>query len=94
MGTLLSGRKTVTTAGTAVRLSSSQPVGALAIQALSNNTDKVVVGGSDVVAALSTRKGIYLSPGDVVSIDTDDLGDVWIDSVVNGEGVTYLGVGT
>jgi hypothetical protein len=90
MTNLLSGRKTVAATGTAERIGASQSIEAVAVQALAANTNPVVVGGSDVVAAASTRKGIYLNAGDVCSIEADDLGDIWIDAVTNGEGVTFL----
>jgi hypothetical protein len=33
-----------------------------------------------------------LSPGQTVALDTDDLGDVYIDATVSGEGVSWLAV--
>lgn len=90
MAGLSGGRTTVATAGTRVVLGASVSMESVAVQALSTNTGTVVVGGSDVVAAAGTRKGIALAANDVVSVDTDDLGEIWVDSTVNGEGVNYL----
>jgi len=88
---LADGRKTVTTAGTAVQLaSSSARVNEVAITALSTNTGVVVVGGSTVVAASGTRRGQPLAPNQTVTLDVQDLSAVWIDSTVNGEGVSYM----
>ena len=83
------GRKTVTSAGTAVPLASSTTCKKVIIVAETDNTGLIVVGGSSVVASLSTRRGIPLSPGDSIEISIDDLADVYIDSTVSGDGVTY-----
>jgi len=95
MPTLTSGRKTVATGGTAEKIAASARVVSLTVVAETDNTGKVVVGGSDVVAALSTRKGIPLNAGDSVAFEEheiDDLGDVWLDVETNGDGVTYVAV--
>lgn len=92
-----SGRKTVTTPGTEVPLSSvSLPlVRKVDVQAELDNTDVVVVGsgnsgsGVEVVAALATRRGIALEAGDSYTLYVNDLADVYIDAVVAGEGVTF-----
>jgi hypothetical protein len=84
------GRKTVTTAGTRVALSTTTSCKKVTIQALDTNTDAIVVGGSTVVAASATRRGIVLLPYNSFTISVDDLADIYIDSVVSGEGVTYL----
>lgn len=84
------GRKTVTTAGTAVVLASSTTCKWVAITAETDNTSIVVVGDSGVIAALATREGTPLSAGDTIVIPIDNLADVYIDSLVNGEGVTFL----
>ena len=88
---LLDGRKTVTTAGTAVQLASSvTAVNEVAVTALSTNTGLIVVGASTVKAKAEERRGQPLSAGQTVSLDIRDLSSVWIDSTVNGEGVSYL----
>ena len=85
------GRKEVTTAGTAERLvSTNTPCRKLTIMAELDNSDYVVVGGSGVVAALATRQGIPLSAGTSITLDVYDLYEVWVDSVVSTEGVTFL----
>lgn len=87
------GRKTVTTAGTRVKLSSeSLSIESVAITALEGNEGTVCVGGKTVVAKLETRTGVPLAAKQTVSIDTDDIGDIWIDSTKNGEGVSWLAV--
>jgi hypothetical protein len=89
--TVADGRTVVTTAGTRVQLSTSNArVGAVAIQAETDNTGVIVVGGSTVVASQATRRGIALSAGEVVSLDVDQLSDIYLDSTVNGDGVNYV----
>lgn len=86
------GRTVVTTAGTRVQLAAQgglSRVGAVAITAFAANTGVIVVGGSTVVAATGTRRGTPLAAGASMTIETDDLSDIWLDATVNGEGVTY-----
>lgn len=87
--TLSGGRKTVTTGGTAEALATSGVASSVAITAETDNTGVVVVGGSGVVAALATRKGIPLNAGDTVTINDVSLGSIYLDVTVNGDGVTY-----
>lgn len=85
-----SGRQTVTTAGTPVQLlTSATECKRLDVTALYGNTDMVVVGGSGVVGAAGTRKGVPLAPGNTYTFYITDVSSVWLDSVVNGEGVTF-----
>jgi hypothetical protein len=85
------GRQTVTTAGTAVQLSTDQTrVIEVAIQAETDNTGLIVVGDSSVVASLSTRKGIALAAGDAITLNVSQLTQVFLDTTVNTDGVTFL----
>lgn len=80
------GVKIVTTAGTREQLSaSSVPCKKVYIQALYTNTDSIVVGG----ATIAVGRGISLLAGGTIEMTASDLNLVYIDSVVNGEGVTY-----
>jgi len=89
--TTADGRQTVTTAGTAVQLSTSDTTTTkIYIQAEADNTDVIVVGSSTVVAALATRRGIALFPTQSILITSDNLDEVYIDSIVSGEGVIFL----
>lgn len=88
--TIADGRTTVTTAGTRVALAASTACKQVAITAETDNTGLIVVGGATVVAALATRRGIPLSPGDTMTLDIDNLADLYIDSTVNTDGVTYI----
>jgi hypothetical protein len=92
MSNLANGRKTVATAGTAVQLGPSEAVSAVSITAFKGNTGVICVGGKGVIAAEGTRTGKPLLASESVSIPTDDVGDVYIDATVNGEGVSWLAV--
>lgn len=92
-GSIISGRQTVTTAGTRVQLSTtSTPVLEVAVTAETDNTNPVTVGGSDVVGALATRKGTPLAAGVTITLKINNLNKVYIDAVTNTEGVTYTAV--
>lgn len=85
------GRKTVTTAGTEVQLTTTEtPCHAVIIQALKTNTGLIAYGGSDVVAAAGSENGVILEPGEKDAIECLDASKIYIDSRVNGEGVSYL----
>lgn len=90
IATMVSGSKTVTTAGTRVAFaSSSTPMKKIDIIAKAANTGIVVIGDSTVVASAGTRKGIALNAGDVYSFELPDLANLYMDSTVDGEGVEY-----
>lgn len=84
------GRTVVATAGTAVQISTtSTPCRRITIQAETNNTGNIAVGASTVVAAVATARGVILAAGDAVDVYINNLDKVYIDSTVNGDGVTY-----
>ena len=87
--TIGDGRKTVATAGTREALAVSTPCKKVDITAETDNTGIIVVGGSTVVAALATRRGIPLYAGDTYSFEIDNLADIYIDTTVSGDGCTY-----
>jgi hypothetical protein len=90
-GNLTSGnlRVVTVTAGTAVKLNAASLVVRRAVLcALETNTGTVVVGGSGVIAAQSTRNSGYLKAGDSRELGPCDLATVYLDSTVNAEGVT------
>src|SRR4051812_43661520 len=57
------GRKTVTTAGTAVALAASTVCRWVVVSALTSNTQQINVGASTVLAAAGTSRGIPLAAG-------------------------------
>ena len=79
------GNKNVTTAGTAVQLTTtSTPCKAVLIRAKAANTNNVYFGDSSVDNTYT-----YLSAYEWASIAVSDVSHVYIDSDTNGEGVTY-----
>ncbi len=88
--TIGQGRKIVSAAGTPVVLGSSTSCKSITIQSEKDNTSDVVIGGSGIVGALASREGVYLSPGDSIDLPIDNLDKVYVDALVNGEGVTYV----
>jgi len=92
---ITSGRKVVAAIGTAERLSDTQLlVDMLEVAAETDNTGLITVGGSAVIGALATRKGNSLTSSKTkVFIAPEgkkiNLRDVWLDTTVNGDGVTY-----
>ncbi|MBW8034705.1 MAG: hypothetical protein FVQ79_03380 [Planctomycetes bacterium] len=85
------GRKVVAAAGTAERLVAAiTSARKVTIMAELDNTDYVVVGGANVVAALATRRGIALSPGTSIILYVEDLYTIYVDAVVSSEGVTFI----
>lgn len=91
--TITDGRTIVTTAGVAKVLTTSTVAKLVVITAETDNTDIVVIGGSTVVASLSTRRGTPLLAGDSITLEIDNLADVYVDaagSAACGDGVTYV----
>ena len=88
--TLVDGRKTVTSNGTAVALGSATTIKRITVQALETNTDAVAVGASTVVAASGSERGAILLPFQNVDIFHNDLAKIYVDSRVNGEGVSFI----
>ena len=84
-------RKVVTTAGTAVKLSDTRiNCVQICLQALLTNTGNIAIGGSNVIAASGTANSITLVPGQTMTINCQNPQTIWMDSEVNGEGVSYL----
>ena len=86
----LSGKKTVTAAGTAVPLSAGLVVnGPVMVKALAGNTGAVYIG--NVAGDVDSTNGLALAAGEVVVFNqVGDLMHIWLDSAVNGEGVTWI----
>lgn len=84
------GRKEVTAGGTAECLvATNTPCRKVIITAETNNTNPVVVGDANVVAALATRKGTPLAAGVSVTLYVEDLSSIYVDAVTDTEGVTF-----
>jgi hypothetical protein len=86
--TVYSGQKTVSSAGTAEALASSQElVSGVTIKALAGNGGDCYVGGSSV----DSSTGFVLDAGEQIFIEIDDLAAVYLDVDSDGEGVSYIG---
>jgi hypothetical protein len=86
--TLVYGQTVVTTAGTEVTLGASATLrSGLRIKALHANTGWIYVGLNGV----SLTTGFVLDAGEEVFLEVADRATVFIDSSVNGEGVSYIG---
>ncbi len=88
---LVSDRTVVTTGGTRVRLSiPSLEIFRIDISADIGNTDVVVVGDVNVVAASGSQKGTVLFAGNPsTTIYIDDLNKLYVDAIANGDAVVY-----
>ena len=88
--TILSGQKTVTTAGTALALGSQVINAPIMIKALDTNTGIVAVG-NDGAGDVTVSNGMRLAAGDAIIMEfVGDLANIIVDSAVNGEGVAWL----
>lgn len=82
MGSFLT---TVTTAGTRVQLATNT-CKSLTIKAKSTNTGLIYVGN----VAVASTNGFQLLAGESVSLDISNTNLVYIDSSVNGEGISTI----
>jgi len=88
--TILSGQKTIVTAGTALALGSQVINVPLMIKALDTNTGIVAVG-NDGAGDVTVSNGMRLAAGDVIIMEfVGDLANIIVDVAVNGEGVSWL----
>ena len=90
MSLIISGQKTVTTAGTEVALGSQVINGAIMVKALPSNTGYIYLG-KVADGTVSSSTGLMLSAGDVIVFDwVGNLSNIMVDSSVNGEGVSWI----
>jgi len=83
------GTRTVTTAGTAVQLTSaSTPCKSVIIQGDVDNTGTIYVGGSDVDS--TTQNGYALDSSAPIAIEIDNLNKIYIDATSSGEKVGFI----
>lgn len=88
------GRLVVASSATAQRLSATHVTCRwVLISAETDNTGIVTVGGSTVVAADATRRGIPLAANATVPITCRDLYDVFVACKTDGDGVTFIYMG-
>jgi len=88
----ISGQTTVTTAGTAVKLGTQLIQGPLLVKALDTNTGVVAVG--NVSEDVTVSNGLRLLKGESIEFHwVGCLATLWLDSAVNGEGVSWITLG-
>lgn len=89
--TIVSGRKSVTTPGVAEKLvATSTYCFMLIVSADLGNTNPVVVGGSETLAAGGSQKGIVLVPGNnPVTIVVNDVSKVYVDAQTASDAVCF-----
>lgn len=86
----ISGQKTVTSAGSAVALGAQVVNAPVLIKALDTNTGVVAIG-NDGANDVTVSNGLRLEAGDIVLLDfVGNLASIYLDSAVNGEGVSWL----
>jgi hypothetical protein len=86
----ISGQKTVTTAGEAVALGSGRIDGALLVKALASNTGMLAVG-NDGSNDVSLSNGLPLEAGEAVVFEwVGELGSLYLDAAVDGEGAAWI----
>lgn len=85
-----SGQKTVAAAGTAEQLGAGVCLCGLMIKALIDNTGFIYLG-NDGAGDVTSANGLVLSAGDFIVIPAlARFEHVYIDSSVNGEGVSWI----
>ncbi len=86
---VLSGSTAVAAAGTAEQLGTAQVDGPIMVRALKANTQPVYIG--NVNGDVDASNGLQLAPGEWVRFDyVENLGSLWVDCTVNGEGVSWV----
>lgn len=90
-GRIVSGTKTVSTAGSRVQITTTSiPMTGVWLAADTGNTNPVVVGDSSVVAAAGSEQGILLFPGNPpMFLPVTNLNMLWVDSQTNGDKLCY-----
>lgn len=90
-GAIVDGTTTVTTSGTAVRITvTSTPIAGVWVAGDIGNTDTVVVGASTVVGNATAQRGIALEPaGNSIFIPINNLNLLYCDADTNGDKVIW-----
>ena len=88
---ITTGRKTVSSAGTAEALvASSTACIRVSVCADLGNTNPVVIGDANVVAASDSQQGLVILPGNPPhDIFIDDVSKLYVDAQTNGDSVCF-----
>lgn len=93
-GTVVSGQKTVTAAGTAEQLTTTGlSCTRIIIQALAGNGGAIYIGNDgadDVTSANGFILGATEGANDRIELSVADPAQIWVDAAVNGEGVSWI----
>ena len=85
---IINGATVVTTAGTAVVLG-NQTILSVTLKGSPNNVNnRMFIGTSSVTSA----NGFAINSGDALTIDTDNLSDIYINSQTSGDEIRYIGL--
>jgi len=84
------GKKTISTAGSPETLAGSVACKWITIEAYASNTAVVAIGGSSSLDASAAGNGITLEAKESYTVICDNLQDVYIDVLTDGEGVRYI----
>ena len=89
---IVSGRKTVTPAGTAVQITTTSIQCFLVLLSADlANTSPIVIGSSNVVAALDSQKGVVLTPGNPPLVfPIRNVSDIYVDVITAGDSVCFV----
>ena len=89
-GKIVTGSKTVTTAGTAVQITTTAtPIGGVWLAA-DMSGGPMAVGDSSVLAANNSQQGVILTPGNQSTfVPINDLSLLWVDAQTSGNKLCY-----
>lgn len=83
------GTLTITTAGTRQQLPNIR-CSRIFIQSHPSNTGDIVVGGANVIASESTRRGLALFSSQWQEFQVDNLSRLYVDSTASGDKINYI----
>jgi hypothetical protein len=89
---IVSGRKVVSSAGTAEKLVADK-TGCFAglITAEQSNSAPIVVGDSSIIAAAGSQRGVVLTPGNPpVMFSVRDVSTIYVNSQQNGDAACFV----
>ena len=90
---VLSGQKTVATAGTAVQASTDTTVRDYMLRANPGNTGNIAIG-NDGANDVTVNNGLVLAKTDPPIPFRGSLSDVWVDAATNGDKLCWFRVDT
>ena len=86
---IISGRKAVTTPGSALAIYSAQACRKVIITAPASNSDMVYLGANNVSAVAGSEMGVILSPTGSATLEIDDASKLYVDAVHAGDAITF-----